>query len=135
MLIVNPEINWDGSHPNLNIEDISQCPSNWALVPENLEIENFPYGEVEVAMGDNGYLVVTSWYPLPVPQAEIPTASEQREIAYNTEKVISWEDEMLTVTEASQKWQYYASECHEYATQLQTLIAEAKAAVRARYPD
>ena len=43
--------------------------------------------------------------------------------------------EMITVTAASQLWQYYASEGSEKVTELQTLIAAAKAKIRGEYPD
>lgn len=60
---------------------------------------------------------------------------EQREKAYNTEKVIAWDGSTLTVTEAATLWQYYAAEGSDKATELQTLIAAAKAEIRERYPD
>ena len=63
------------------------------------------------------------------------TPSQMREEAYNTEKIISWDGDLITVTEASQKWQYYAAEGSEKANALQSLIAEAKAEIRAKYPD
>lgn len=63
------------------------------------------------------------------------TPAQLREAVYNTDPVIEWEGESLTVTQAAQKWQYYASEGNDKATTLQTLIAEAKAAIRAKYPD
>ena len=64
------------------------------------------------------------------------TAEQKREEAYNTQPVIEWGGEMLTVTQASQKWQYYAAEGDtEQATALTTLIAEAKKEIRAQWPD
>ena len=64
-----------------------------------------------------------------------PPASELREEAYNTEKVIDWNGEMITVTEASQLWQYYAAEGSVKAEELQIFISEAKATIREKYPD
>ena len=65
-----------------------------------------------------------------------PTPARLRENAYNTEKVIAWDGEKLTVTEASQKWQYYAAEGNtEKSSMLTALIAEAKETIRAKYPD
>lgn len=58
-----------------------------------------------------------------------------REQAYNTEAIISWSGEMITVTQAAQLWQYYAAEGNGKANELQTLIAEAKASIREKYPD
>ena len=65
-----------------------------------------------------------------------PTPSELREQAYNTTPVIAWGGAMLTVTEAAQKWQYYAAEGDTAKMDaLTALIAAAKADIRAKYPD
>lgn len=43
---------------------------------------------------------------------------------------------MITVTEASQLWQYYSAEGNtEKSSMLTALIAEAKETIRAKYPD
>ena len=74
--------------------------------------------------------------PTPEPEPEIPIPSKQREEAYNTQATIPWDGEMLTVTQASQKWQYYAAEGNTTKTdELTALIAEAKAKIREQYPD
>lgn len=69
--------------------------------------------------------------PIPVP----PTPAELREQAYNTERLIEWDGEMLTVTEAAQLWQYYAAEGSEKANDLTDLIADAKIKIREQHPD
>ena len=61
--------------------------------------------------------------------------AEQREQAYNTEKIISWGGESLTVTEAATLWSYYAAEGSDKAAELTALIVTAKADIRERYPD
>ena len=61
--------------------------------------------------------------------------AEQRKQAYNTEKIISWVGEMLTVTEAATLWGYYAAEGSDKATELTALIVTAKADIREKYPD
>ena len=62
--------------------------------------------------------------------------SELREQAYNTEPCVAWDGDMLTVTEAAQQWAYYAAEGRTDKTdELTALISEAKAAIRAQYPD
>ena len=71
-------------------------------------------------------------------QAAMPemTPAEQREMSYNTEQIIPWGDAMLTVTEAAQQWAYYAAEGNAAKMDaLTTLIAAAKAEIRAKYPD
>ena len=68
--------------------------------------------------------------------APVKTPAQLREEAYNTKAVIAWGGEMLTVTEASQKWQYYAAEGNTAKTdELTALISEAKASIREQYPD
>ena len=63
------------------------------------------------------------------------TPAEQREQAYNSERIIEWDGDMITVTEASQKWQYYAAEGSDKANELTMLIAQAKQSIREKYPD
>ena len=67
---------------------------------------------------------------------EPTTPAQLREEAYNTQAIIEWDGDMLTVTQASQKWQYYAAEGDTAKTDaLTALIAEAKASIREQYPD
>ena len=60
---------------------------------------------------------------------------ELRERIYETEKIISYENDMLTVDEANRKWQEYQAEGNSKANELTTLIANAKAMIRGQYPD
>ena len=60
---------------------------------------------------------------------------ELRERVYETEKIISYEGDMLTVDEANRKWQEYQAEGNSKANELTTLIANAKAMIRRQYPD
>lgn len=69
------------------------------------------------------------------PEPETTTPAQQREQAYNDQPVIEWDGDMLTVTQAATKWQYYAAEGSAKADELQVLIAAAKQAVRAQFPD
>lgn len=117
----------NGAHRN---QTASVCSDGWAIIPDDMVCENFPFGEIEVSDG-----VVTKWTPGEIPADPVPTAEEQREIAYNTEPCVEWENEMITVTHAAQLWNYYAAEGSERATQLTTLIAAAKAEIRERIHD
>ena len=63
------------------------------------------------------------------------TPKELRERVYETEKLISYGDNMLTVDEANRKWQEYQAEGNSKANELTTLIANAKAMIREQYPD
>ena len=127
----------NGAHRN-QTGTFSAVPDGWAVIPDNMETPNFPFGNVTV-----NYTklppVVTEWtagtIPEPEPEPE-PTPSQQRENAYNTKPYVAWDNTMLTVTEASQKWQYYAAEGDTTKTdELTALIAEAKETIRNLYPD
>ena len=64
------------------------------------------------------------------------TPAEQREAAYNSDAVIEWGGEALTVTQAAQQWAYYAAEGDaEKTAALIDLIAAAKQSIRTAYPD
>lgn len=65
-----------GQHRNQTYHGF--LPDGWALVPDNLETENFPFGEVTVEnMG--GRMVVATWTPgeVPEPAPSSPTPSAQ----------------------------------------------------------
>lgn len=64
-----------------------------------------------------------------------PSPSELRELAYTTEKLVTFRDNSLTIDEANDLFLKYFAEGSSYADELKTLIAEAKASVRERYPD
>ena len=69
----------NGAHRNQN-GGLSVVPSGWAVIPDNMVCENFPFGEVEVAEID-GVMTVTKWTagvmpdPEPAPDPE-PTTDE-----------------------------------------------------------
>ena len=58
-----------------------------------------------------------------------------REKAYQTRKVIRYNDELITVDEANKLWLEYQAEGSEKAVTISSLIAEAKANIRKMYPD
>lgn len=121
----------NGAHENHNI-NLTAVPDGWAVVPDDMTCKNFPFGEVEIA-GVNGVPTVTKWTPGEIPAPVEFSPAEKREAAYNTEKLIQWDGEMLTVTEAATLWSYYAAEGSEKAAELTALIAEAKAKIREEY--
>lgn len=133
MTIIEIKALENGAHRN-QTGDFAVIPEGWAAIPKDMFCGNFPFGEVEAAE-INGVMTVTKWTAGEIPSPVEPTATEQRENAYNTEKVIAWDGEILTVTEAATLWSYYAAEGSEKAPLLQTLIATAKAKIREEYPD
>lgn len=57
----------NGGHRNQ--DGIGVVPDGWAVVPEDLPTENFPFGELTAEEID-GVMTVTSWEPLPMPEPE-----------------------------------------------------------------
>lgn len=58
----------NGSHRNQTGEFLS-IPEGWAVIPDDMETPNFPFGEVEVEGN-----VVTKWTAGVIPEAEEPQA-------------------------------------------------------------
>ena len=114
-------------NPNVAVAGRDGTVKYFSATTENDEIKEIP-------MWDG-----RTWTLKPLPETAFvtpPTPSQLREEAYNTQAIISFGGEMLTVTESSQKWQYYAAEGNtEKTDELTALIAEAKASIREQYPD
>lgn len=58
----------NGGHANQSTTP-KNIPDGWAVVPDDMETPNFPFGEVEVA-DINGVMTVTKWTPGTVPETE-----------------------------------------------------------------
>jgi hypothetical protein len=69
MLIVKIEAFDNGGHDNQTINTVIAIPSGWALVPDNMVCENFPFGTL-TAEEINGVMTVTSWVPGIIPELE-----------------------------------------------------------------
>lgn len=70
MRIIKIKQNMNNSHDNQDIfNDCFIIPDGYALIPENLETPNFPFGDVEVEEID-GIMTVTSWIPRDIPEQE-----------------------------------------------------------------
>lgn len=67
---------------------------------------------------------------------EPPTPEQERENAYNTEPLIEWSGDKITVTHAATLFNYYLAEGKsDVCSELTELIAEAKVKIREKYPD
>lgn len=64
----------NGAHRN-QTGAFSNVPEGWAVLPDDLVTENFPFGEV-IVEGVNGVPTVTKWVPLPMPEPE-PEPTDQ----------------------------------------------------------
>lgn len=52
---------WDGQP--------SEIPEGWAKIPDNVELKNFPFGDVTAEEID-GMMTVTAWIPGEIPEHE-----------------------------------------------------------------
>lgn len=59
----------NGAHRNQKVEAKIPVPLGWAVVPNDLETENFPFGDIEVEE-IGGVMTVTSWTPGEIPEPE-----------------------------------------------------------------
>ena len=57
----------NGAHRNQTGLDV--LPDGWAVIPDDMVCENFPFGEVTAAEID-GVMTVTSWIPGTMPEPE-----------------------------------------------------------------
>lgn len=70
----------NGAHGFQSINMLSKIPEGWAVIPDDMETPNLPFGELTAEEID-GVMTVTSWTPgempepLPVSKPE-PTADE-----------------------------------------------------------
>lgn len=63
----------NGAHDNQTIDGASPStfpiPSGWAVIPDDMVCDNFPFGEVEVEKIDS-VVIVTKWIPGIMPEPE-----------------------------------------------------------------
>ena len=71
MTIVELQAMSNGAHRN-QTGNFKTIPNGWAIIPNNIQTDNFPFGEIEVKEID-GINTVTKWTPLDIPEQE-PTA-------------------------------------------------------------
>ena len=134
MKIVEIKALENGAHRN-QTGNFTHVPEGYARIPDDMAIpDTFPFVEIETAEID-GVMTVTKMTTGIVPEPEQPTPAELREQAYETEPLIEWQGELLTVDAANDLWLKYSAEGSEVADTLSTLIAAAKAHIRELYPD
>lgn len=81
MRIIEIEALSNGAHQNQSIfGDLNNIPDGYAVIPDEMETPNFPFGEVEVEEVD-GVMTVTKWTAGTMPEPELepeptPTAED-----------------------------------------------------------
>ena len=70
----------NGAHRNQSV-NFTFLPDGWAVIPEEIETPNFPFGEIEVEEID-GVQTVTKWIageipePEPIPEPEVSVTAD-----------------------------------------------------------
>lgn len=83
---------YDGTHRNQTINgNLPTIPEGWAVIPDDMVCENFPFGEVE-AEEIGGMMTVTRWVAGELP----PVEEEEAVIEPTTAEIL---DTLLGVDE------------------------------------
>lgn len=75
----------NGAHRNQE-GAISTIPEGWAVIPDGMELPNFPFGEVK-ARKKKGVKTVTSWIPGEIPEEEEEPISETEKLKAEIEQL------------------------------------------------
>jgi hypothetical protein len=67
----------NGAHRNQS-GSFNTIPVGWAMIPDNMETQNFPFGEVEAEEID-GVMIVTKWTPVALPEPDIKVYQLEKE--------------------------------------------------------
>ena len=59
----------NGAHRNQTTSNLSVIPNGWAVIPNDMVTDNFPFGDL-TAERINGVMTVTSWTPGEIPEPE-----------------------------------------------------------------
>lgn len=76
MKIVEIKALENGGHRNQE-GDFKSIPEGFAVIPDDMETPNFPFGEV-TARKKNGVKTVTKWIPGTIPEVEEPQQPESK---------------------------------------------------------
>ena len=83
MTLIEIESLENGAHRNQTSSHVFQPPDGWAVIPDGMLLENFPFGEVEAEEID-GVMTVTSWTPgvMPEPEPEPEPVPTQEAVTF-----------------------------------------------------
>jgi hypothetical protein len=68
MRIIEIDTLYNGSHRNQNSDGVF-IPEGWAVIPDDMETPNFPFGKV-TAKEIDGVMTVTKWVAGTIPEVE-----------------------------------------------------------------
>ena len=87
----------NGAHRN-QAGELQIVPEGWAVVPETLKTENFPFGDIEAEEIDE-VMTVTKWIPLEIPEKEEPEKVFIPTIQDDIDKMLIDQEYRLTLLE------------------------------------
>ena len=85
-----------GSHAYQTIDRVIEIPKGWAVIPDDMETPNIPFGDITVEDID-GVPTVTSWTPREMP--EIPEAEAEPTAQEDTDAMLVDHEYRLTLLE------------------------------------
>lgn len=68
----------NGAHNNQTIDGVIPVPEGWAIIPDDMVCENFPFGEITV--DESTPPIVTSWTPGEMPEPTPTPVTEPTEL-------------------------------------------------------
>lgn len=108
MTIIEISVLENGAHRNQS-GNMCTIPDGWAVIPDGMETENFPFGNVAVEE-INGVMTVTSWTPGVMPEPE-PEPEPVKSI-YDRVNELESENKLLTAkTEAQSDQLDFYEDC------------------------
>lgn len=96
MRIIQIQSNANGAHAYQSVDKLTKLPNGWAVIPDNMETPNLPYGDIEVE-DICGVSTVTSWTPREMP--EVPEAEAEPTAQEDTDTMLVDHEYRLTLLE------------------------------------
>ena len=146
MYITTGNSRYDGVHIYRTANDV-RITGGVPLIAEITDVihlfadNDFPLCDIDPGDYLRQEISIGSWLfintPKPVqPEPQVLSPRERRELTYETEPLIAYESEQITVDEANKLFLQYAAEGNNSkCSQLQQLIHEAKTTIRNTDPD
>lgn len=85
----------NGAHRNQTSNRLD-IPEGWAVIPPDMELKNFPFGDLTVDE-INGIMTVTNWTPGIIPDPEPDPEPEPTEVKQLRAQVADLQNQILTM--------------------------------------
>lgn len=95
MRIIEIAVLDNGAHNNQTIDGVIPVPVGWAIIPESMVCENFPFGDVVVDSSEPP--VVVEWIPGVMPEPEPEPEPEPAEPSVWDELQAAYEEGVNSV--------------------------------------